>query len=284
MTSHNDLIAVASLNSLLSAGNCRLVDCRFDLFDPDKGHAEYLAGHIPGAVYAHLDNDLARPISEQTGRHPLPDADVFIDQLRQWGISNDTVVVVYDHGNGSLAVRLWWMLKFWLRHDQVAVLDGGITAWQADGGTLETGETAVEPGTFSGAPDPAVVATTDEIASLVQRGQGLHLVDARDSRRFRGELEPIDPVAGHVPGARNLPLAVNLTPEGHWRESTELAQTWAEFLARGPADPPVVMCGSGVTACHLILSAHLAGVPAPRLYVGSWSEWIRDKSRPIAVE
>ncbi|MGI9260860.1 MAG: sulfurtransferase [Woeseiaceae bacterium] len=284
MTSRSDLIDVDSLKSLLAAGDCRVVDCRHDLFDPDKGRADYLKGHIPGAAFADMDEDLASAISEQSGRHPLPEATEFIEKLRRWGINNDSVVVVYDYGNGALAVRLWWMLKYWLGHDQVAVLDGGINAWIAADGALDAGAAESESGSFTAVPDASVIATTEEIANLVAAEQGLHLVDARDPGRFNGEMEPIDAVAGHVPGARNLPLSVSLNPDGRWREAGELESVWKEFLAAGPDIPPIVMCGSGVTACHLILSARLAGVSAPRLYVGSWSEWIRGEERPVAVE
>jgi len=284
MTCFADLIDVAALKSMLPSGNCRVIDTRFDLFDAQKGPADYLAGHIPGASFAHMDDDLASAISPTSGRHPLPDVDEFIDKLRTWGVSNDSKVVVYDYANGSLAVRLWWMLKFWLGHEQVAVLDGGIAAWSAQGGLLEPGSADVEKGDFSATANASVIATTEEISRFVDAGEGLHLIDARDAARFRGEVEPIDTVAGHVPGARNLPLGVNLDESGLWRSPEALRHTWLEFLAEGPGIDPVVMCGSGVTACHLVLSAHLAGLPAPRVYVGSWSEWIRDENRPVEVE
>lgn len=284
MTCFADLIDVAALKSMLPSGNCRVIDTRFDLFDAQKGPADYLAGHIPGASFAHMDDDLASAISPTSGRHPLPDVDEFIDKLRTWGVSNDSNVVVYDYANGSLAVRLWWMLKFWLGHEQVAVLDGGIAAWSAQGGLLEPGSADVEKGDFSATANASVIATTEEISRFVDAGEGLHLIDARDAARFRGEVEPIDTVAGHVPGARNLPLGVNLDESGLWRSPEALRHTWLEFLAEGPGIDPVVMCGSGVTACHLVLSAHLAGLPAPRVYVGSWSEWIRDENRPVEVE
>lgn len=284
MTCFADLIDVAALKSMLPSGNCRVIDTRFDLFDAQKGPADYLAGHIPGASFAHMDDDLASAISPTSGRHPLPNVDEFIDKLRTWGVSNDSKVVVYDYANGSLAVRLWWMLKFWLGHEQVAVLDGGIAAWSAQGGLLEPGSADVEKGDFSATANASVIATTEEISRFVDAGEGLHLIDARDAARFRGEVEPIDTVAGHVPGARNLPLGVNLDESGLWRSPEALRHTWLEFLAEGPGIDPVVMCGSGVTACHLVLSAHLAGLPAPRVYVGSWSEWIRDENRPVEVE
>lgn len=284
MTCFADLIDVAALKTMLPSGNCRVIDTRFDLFDAQKGPADYLAGHIPGASFAHMDDDLASAISPTSGRHPLPDVDEFIDKLQTWGVSNDSKVVVYDYANGSLAVRLWWMLKFWLGHEQVAVLDGGIAAWSALGGLLESGSADVEKGDFSATANASVIATTEEISRFVDAGEGLHLIDARDAARFRGEVEPIDTVAGHVPGARNLPLGVNLDESGLWRSPEALRHTWLEFLAEGPGIDPVVMCGSGVTACHLVLSAHLAGLPAPRVYVGSWSEWIRDENRPVEVE
>ena len=284
MTRFADLIDVADLKLMQPSGNYRVIDTRFDLFDDQKGPAAYLTGHIPGASFAHMDDDLASEISPTSGRHPLPDAGEFIEKLRTWGVSNDSSVVVYDYGNGALAVRLWWMLKFWLGHEQVAVLNGGIAAWTAQGGSLESGPAEVDKGDFSATPDASVVATTDEITRDVEAGEGLHLIDARDAARFRGEVEPIDSVAGHVPGARNLPLGVNLDGDGLWRSPEALRKIWLEFLAEGPENPPVVMCGSGVTACHLVLSARLAGLPAPRLYVGSWSEWIRDENRAVEVE
>jgi thiosulfate/3-mercaptopyruvate sulfurtransferase len=284
MTTDSDLITVKRLQARLDAGDCRVVDCRFDLFDPGKGRLEYLDGHLPGAVYADLDKDLAGAVTETTGRHPLPDPEAFIARLRRWGIDNDSHVVVYDHGNAAFASRLWWMLKCWLGHERVAVLDGGFAAWRAAGGSLETAEPGHDPGSFRATANDACVATVDELSNAIARDRPIHLVDARDPARFRGQAEPIDPVAGHVPGARSLPLGVSLDPEGCWQRPEALGQVWREFLASGPDTPPVVMCGSGVTACHLVLSAVLAGVAPPRLYVGSWSEWIRDPSRPIAVE
>ena len=278
MTTYPDLLDFSALMAAIETGNCRIVDCRFDLFDADKGRSDYLSGHIPGAVYAHLDDDLASEITPTSGRHPLPEPERFAEQLRAWGIDNDTFVVAYDYGNGSLAARLWWMLKYWLRHERVAVMEGGPDAWVAAGESLETSVPAHARGSFDAVPDPSVIVTTGEIAAAAP---GIHLVDARDSARFRGEVEPIDPVAGHVPGARNLPLTVSLDENGRWRSREELRQTWETFLAEGPGTPPVAMCGSGVTACHLVLSAVQAGLPAPRVYVGSWSEWIRDPSRPI---
>lgn len=284
MTSHSDLIDVVQLAPLVERGACRVVDCRFDLFDAEKGRRDYRSGHIPDAVYAHLDDDLAGEITATSGRHPLPPADTFIATLRRWGIDNDTLVVAYDGGNGSLAARFWWMLGHWLGHERVAVLDGGIAAWTEAGGVLQSDVPDYPVGAFAGQPDDAVVVTVDDIISAAQRGSGLHLVDARDAARFRGESEPIDPVAGHIPGARNLPLTVSLDDNGRWRRGEDLRNIWETFLSEGPGKPPVTLCGSGVTACHLVLSAVLAGLPAPRVYIGSWSEWIRDPARSIVVK
>ena len=277
----DDLITVTELEPLIEIGRVRPVDCRFDLFDPDKGRADFLAGHIPGAAYADMDRDLASEIGAGTGRHPLPEPGSFRATLERWGISDDTPVVAYDYGNGSLAARLWWMLRFWLGHTEVAVLDGGFSAWTAAGGRTEKGVTPTDRGRYSRSTNDAVVATTREIEASVRSGAPLALVDARDAARFNGDKEPIDAVAGHIPGAVNMPLGQNLDSKGFWRDKDALADTWRQSSVDPAAGDSIAMCGSGVTACHLILSAVLAGLPPPRLYVGSWSEWIRDPGRPV---
>jgi len=281
MTFVRDLISSEALAPISTSDRIRLVDCRFDLFDTEKGRRDYLAGHLPGAVYADLEKDLSSEIRPGTGRHPLPEPASFRSALERLGISNDTQVVAYDGSNGAVAARFWWMLRFWFGHDDVAVLDGGIAAWQASGGPLGTGTSTVAPGRYSGTGNDAVVASTAEIEARVRSGGPVRLVDARDPARFRGESEPIDTVAGHVPGATSMPLSLNLREDGRWRPASELGAVWAQSGLGGEAGDTVAMCGSGVTACHLILAAVLAGLPAPRLYVGSWSEWIRDPTRPI---
>lgn len=283
MTRIADLIDVAELSRIIDSPACRVVDCRFDLFDPQKGYADYLAAHLPGAVYADLDRDLAGPVTPSSGRHPLPDPTAFAATLESWGIGNDTHVVAYDYGNGSVAARLWWMLRYWFGHAQVSVLDGGITAWLDADGPVEKGATTPSPTVFNGQPDDSRVVTTEEIAANVASGRNRLLLDARDPVRFRGDKEPIDTVAGHIPGAVNLPLGRSLDEGGRWRDEQALRALWSEFDAEAASGSPVAMCGSGVTACHLILSATLAGAPVPRLYVGSWSEWIRDPDRPIGL-
>lgn len=282
MTNNGDLIDVTMLKELLETTECRVVDCRFDLFDPNKGRREYLGGHIPGAVHADMDKDLASKITPDSGRHPLPDPAVFCQTLENWGISDETHVVAYDYGNGSLAVRLWWMLR-WLGHDNVSVLDGGFGAWTAANQSIEQVAPDHVAGEFNASPNESMIATTVEIATAVANDSTINLIDARDEVRFKGEKEPIDPVAGRIPGARNLPLSRNLNSDGSWQSPTALSEIWEAFDDARPPHEAIVMCGSGVTACHLILSAVLAGRSEPRLYVGSWSEWIRDEKRPVAT-
>jgi thiosulfate/3-mercaptopyruvate sulfurtransferase len=282
MTVLNTLVDVETLAALVADDACRVVDCRSDLFDADKGSRDYLGGHIPGAVFADLDRDLAREITPDTGRHPLPDPASFCRWLEGCGIGDTTQVIVYDYGNGALAARLWWMLHEWLGHTAVAVLDGGISAWQAAGHRLEGEVPAYPRATITCSPDEAAVATTAEISAAIGEKSPMVLLDARDKARFLGEHEPIDAVAGRVPGALNLPFVSSLGDDGQWLGVPALQALW-EGVPRSDHERPVAMCGSGVTACHLVLSARVAGVPPPRLYVGSWSEWIRDPRRPVAT-
>lgn len=278
---NSNLETVSRLQTLLEDGNCRVVDCRFDLMDTAKGREDYLAGHIPGAVFADLDQDLAGPVTARSGRHPLPDAAKFADALGGWGINNDSRIVAYDGGNSALAAHFWWLMR-WMGHTDVAVLDGGLAAWLGAGGPLETGSAAVEVEIFQAAPDDSRVADIREILDLVAGDSDSILIDARDRSRYLGEAEPIDPVAGHIPGAINLPLTDSLDESGMWRSLPALRQLWGNKVGDRPDAALIAMCGSGVTACHLVLSAVVAGLPEPRVYVGSWSEWIRDKNRPVA--
>jgi thiosulfate/3-mercaptopyruvate sulfurtransferase len=286
MKSFCHLLDVADLKELVASGegqkiDCRIVDCRFDLLQPEKGRVEYLAGHIPGAVFADLDRDLAGPVTDSSGRHPLPDPEVFKATLEDFGIDANTQVVAYDYASGALAARLWWLLR-WFGHARVAVLNGGLKAWLAGNGALQT-EVPDYPATeLSASPDAGRVATTAEISDTISEGGELYLVDARDRSRFDGLTEPIDTVAGHIPGALNFPFSENIDAEGKWKSADELRRLWAGILGCDSPPPVTVMCGSGVTACHLALSAEVAGLKEPRVYVGSWSEWIRDASRPVA--
>jgi thiosulfate/3-mercaptopyruvate sulfurtransferase len=263
-----------------------VVDCRFDLARPEWGSDAYAAGHIPCAVYAHLDRDLSGPVTPQSGRHPLPEISVFARALSNWGIDDGVQVVAYDQGNGAYAARLWWMLR-WLGHKNVVVLNGGFAAWQRAGLTTSTEQPVVQPRQFIARPAQWAVVSTSELARWVADGKLEHgaqtLLDARGTDRFAGENETIDPVAGHIPGARSAPFARNLDEQGRFLPAAVLRDRWAEILRGQPPARVILMCGSGVTACHNLLALEMAGLPGARLYAGSWSEWIRDASRPVAA-
>ncbi len=282
MTERNILIAADALAERLDASDWIVADCRFDLGDPDAGRRRYLSAHIPGSVFLDLDRDLAGPVLPDTGRHPLPDAARLSARLGELGIGNDTVVVVYDDANGAVAARAWWLLR-WLGHDAVRLLDGGLARWRALGLPLERGEVSLPARAFRGSVRPGMVLTTAEIEAAQDRVDRLRLLDARDAARFRGEHEPIDPVAGHIPGSRNLPFADFVNADGTWRPLDERARRLRDALDGDRHGDWSVMCGSGVTACHLAISGVEAGFPEPRLYVGSWSEWVRDEARPVAL-
>ena len=274
------LITAAELAAHLDDPTWVVVDCRFTLTDPSAGLAAYARSHIPGARYANLDDDLARHPGPADGRHPLPDAADLAARLGTWGIGNDSTVVAYDEASGAIAARLWWLLG-WLGHERRLVLDGGFAAWNAAGLPLESKNPAWRPARFvpRGVADESVVQSA-ELPGLQAAG-GL-LVDARAAPRYRGEQEPIDPVAGHVPGAVNRPGSVNVGADGRFRDPNALRRELTALLGGRPAGELVAMCGSGVTACQLLLALAAAGLDGAKLYAGSWSEWIRDPKRPIA--
>jgi len=278
----NMLISAEQLQAKMDDPELRILDCRFVLSQPNAGRESYLQEHIPGAVYADLDVDLAAAVGPGTGRHPLPDAAELASTFGRLGISADTRVVVYDQASGALAARAWWLLR-WLGHAQVMLLDGGLSRWQASDGPLNKGEVSVATVHFDAIPRNDWVLATDEILQRAECDSDSLLIDARDEARYRGEIEPIDKVAGHIPGAVNLPFQRSLNDDGTWKTRAELKEMWGEVLKENPEAHLSVMCGSGVTACHLIISARLAGIAEPRLYVGSWSEWITDPTRPIAT-
>jgi thiosulfate/3-mercaptopyruvate sulfurtransferase len=274
------LISAAQLATHLDDPSWVVVDCRFTLTDPAAGPVAYASSHIPGARYANLDDDLARHPRPSEGRHPLPDGEDFAARLGAWGVGNDSTVVAYDEASGAIAARLWWLLG-WLGHDRRLVLDGGFAAWSAAGLRVETRKPDWKPKRFVPrrvAQDSVVEAS--ELPALQAAG-GL-LVDARAAPRYRGEQEPIDPVAGHVPGAVNRPGSVNLEADGRFRAPDALRRELTELLGGRPAEQVIAMCGSGVTACQLLLALSAAGLDGAKLYAGSWSEWIRDPKRPIA--
>ena len=281
MVDKDILVSAELLASRLDEPGWAIIDCRFELGDPDAGREAYRAGHIPGSVYLDLDRDLAGPVTRATGRHPLPDIGRIEARLGELGIGNHTRVIVYDDSHGGIAARAWWILR-WLGHDEVGLLDGGLARWRQRGLRLEAGEAAPSREQFRAALRPELVVTTDEIVAALKQNQGLNLLDARDELRFRGEEEPIDPVAGHIPGATNAPYIDFVHPDGTWRHLEERRQRLEQALGDRLQDEWSVMCGSGVTACHLVISALEAGLREPRVYVGSWSEWIRGGRRPIA--
>jgi thiosulfate/3-mercaptopyruvate sulfurtransferase len=274
------LIGVESLRELLGKPRLAVIDCRFDLMKPNAGRQAYLTAHIPGARYADLNRDLSASIGSSTGRHPLPAPDAFAATIGTLGIGNRSQVVAYDDANGSMAARLWWMLR-WVGHDAVSVLDGGLKAWISSGGALEPGETAPAAEHFTPHVDSHAALSAAELEQGL-RDSKLKLVDARAAERFAGLVEPIDSVAGHIPGAVNHPFTANLDADNRFLPAAELKRRWQERLAGGDAKDLVAMCGSGVTACHNLLSLEVAGLPGAKLYAGSWSEWIRDPRRPIA--
>jgi thiosulfate/3-mercaptopyruvate sulfurtransferase len=280
------LIEAAQLHAHLHDPQWVLFDCRFELSRPGAGREAYLQGHIPGAQYAHLEEHLSGPVTATTGRHPLPDPARLAARLRDWGVTDSTQVVAYDEANGAFAARLWWLLR-WLGHRQVAVLNGGLKAWKAAGYPTDRAiPAATSPGSV---PLPPGVGrkevprkedwlTSDEVQAGLASG-AIVLIDARGADRFAGHNETIDPVAGHIPGARNHPFPANVDAGQRFLPAGQLRALWEPTLAGAAADQVVCMCGSGVTACHNLLALEIAGLQGAKLYAGSWSEWITDPSR-----
>jgi len=279
------LISAAMLRDLVGKPEIAIIDCRFDLMNPDGGRRAYLEGHIPGARYADLNKDLSAPITATSGRHPLPTPSDFAGTLVRLGVGRATQVVAYDDSGGAFAARLWWMLR-WVGHPAAAVLDGGIKAWVSEGGTLLSGEenplpaAKVGPHVFAQADAAAVIGTADLEQRLAD--PAFLLIDARAGERFAGTVEPIDTVGGHIKGAVNHPFSANLGTDGRFLPAQVLRQAWERRLAGRSPTQVAAMCGSGVTACHNLLSLEVAGLRGAKLYAGSWSEWIRDPRRPIA--
>jgi thiosulfate/3-mercaptopyruvate sulfurtransferase len=280
------IIDVDSLRALVGGPSVVILDCRFDLGSPTAGRQAYLRGHIPTARYLDLNGDLSSPTSPTSGRHPLPQPAQFGIRLGGLGVRSGTQVIAYDEANGSFAARAWWLLR-WLGHESAAVLDGGLKAWVAGGGALESGEPGPSSAAGTDSPPFSPRANLDGIVSSAELIEALRdsrrlLVDARAPERFSGAVEPLDPVAGHVPGAVNHPFSANLSADGRFLPPGELKRLWLERLAGTEPANVIAMCGSGVTACHNLLAMELAGLPGAKLYAGSWSEWIRDPKRPVA--
>ncbi|WP_314388247.1 sulfurtransferase [Pseudomonas brenneri] len=260
-----------------------ILDCRFALEDPDYGRCSYAEGHIEGAQYADLERHLSGPVTKGvTGRHPLPAPQALVRQLQAWGINADSEIVLYDDGPGAYAARAWWLLAWLGKRDGVSILDGGLKAWHNAGFPLSLDAPKIEPGTFVGSPDNHLLLDAEHLQKRL--GQpGLTLIDARALPRFRGEVEPIDPIAGHIPGAQCAAFNENLGSDGRFLPVEQLKQRFAQKLQDRSPDELVAYCGSGVTACHNLFALSLAGYPLGKLYAGSWSEWINDPQRQIAT-
>ncbi|NLP60057.1 sulfurtransferase [Paraburkholderia sacchari] len=282
-THYTTLISAGNLHERLTAapGSVLVFDCRFDLANPAAGETAYAAGHLPGARYLHLDRDLSGPKTGKNGRHPLPDRASLVATLMSWGLNAGQQVVAYDAQGGMYAARLWWLLR-WLGHDSVAVLDGGLQAWEAAGFPLSKDVPAAAQGTFK-ASAPLQV-TVD--AQAIERNLSTHeltVVDARAADRYRGENETIDPVGGHIPGALNRFFKDNLSDDGRFKSAHTLRDEFTALLPGKTPEHVVLQCGSGVTACHNALAMEIAGMHGAALYAGSWSEWCSDPSRPVAT-
>ncbi len=277
MSDSQPLITPAALAERLHDDALAILDCRFDLGAPEAGHAAWLEQHVPGAVYAHLERDLSGPPATDHGRHPLPPPARLCEVFSEFGIDVGTDVVVYDDAYGMVAARAWWMLRY-MGHATVAVLDGGWQAWVAAALPVASGEERRARRAFAGSPDRSRLVTLDAVT-----GAGL-LVDAREPGRYRGEFEPIDPHAGHIPGARNHFWRDNVADDGCLLAPAALRERLAADAGAVPDADTVHYCGSGVSACHNVLAQVVAGLPEPRLYCGSWSEWCRARDGRGMIE
>lgn len=275
---HSTLVSCEELARHLTHPDLRIVDCRHQLSDAAYGETAYTEGHVPGALFMHLDRDLSGPMNGRNGRHPLPEPRSLAGILGAAGISREKQVVAYDDAGGMIAGRLWWLLR-WLGHDRVAVLDGGIARWLESGGALSTDQPEERPCRFEIDVRDWVVSGEEVLANI--DGRSLVLVDARSADRFRGENETLDPVGGHIPGARNRFFRDNLDERDCFRPAAQLLGEYRRLLAGAGPENAVMMCGSGVTACHNLLAMEIAGLQGARLYAGSWSEWCTDPARPV---
>ena len=278
---YSTLVSCAQLAAHVDDANWRVFDCRHQLSDVDYGARAYAEGHLPGAFFLHLDRDLSSPMTGSNGRHPWPDAQRLAATLGAAGVTPKTQVVVYDDAGGMVAARLWFLLR-WLGHERVALLDGGCGEWARQGRPLTRELPTSAPALFaeSIAPRDWLVGADAVLANIAR--EALLLVDARAADRFRGENETIDPVGGHIPGARNRFFRDNLDEHGLFRPAAELRSEWLALLAGFSPEQTVMYCGSGASACVNLLAMEVAGLPGARLYAGSWSEWCSDPARPVA--
>ena len=278
---HTTLVSVAELAAHLDDAGWAVCDCRHDLADVGAGRRAYDESHVPGARFVHLDEDLSAPKTGRNGRHPLPDPDTFARRLGELGVDSAKQVVAYDASGGYYAARLWWMLR-WLGHDAAAVLDGGWNAWLAARHSISKEAPKIRTARIT--PRLRAVATVDARIIAERLGKpGPFLLDARAPNRYRGENETLDPVAGHIPGAANRFFQLNLEADGRFKSATALEREFAALLGDIAPEAVTHYCGSGVTACHNLLAMEIAGLSGSRLYPGSWSEWVSDRSRPVAT-
>jgi thiosulfate/3-mercaptopyruvate sulfurtransferase len=276
---YTTLISADVLRLHVDVADWRIFDVRHDLFNPSAGIEAYRAGHVPGARFAGLDSDLSGTRTGRNGRHPLPDREALLERFRAWGVGQESQIVAYDAQGGQFAARLWWLAR-WLGHRRVALLDGGWPAWVAVGGPSQTAEPAPARSEFV-ATEPLVdVAISTEVLAALGRRDRL-VVDARSPERYRGEQEPLDPVAGHIPGALNRPCAQNLTADQRFKSPAQLRSEFAALLGDHAPEAVTHQCGSGVTACHNMIAMEIAGLTGSLLYAGSWSEWVADPARPV---
>lgn len=279
---YTTLISTETLHQQLNHPNWVIVDCRFSLADTEAGAKTYRHGHIPSARYAHLDKDLSSAITDFTGRHPLPDFTLLAKKLGNWGITNTSQVVAYDDAGGAFAGRLWWLLRG-MGHDKVAVLDGGIKHWQKQGLPINTTLPAIKLATFKPYLNDAAWLNALQVQNSLAK-TSICLIDARTPERYRGEQEPIDPVAGHIPGALNRAFQLNLDSKGLFLSAEQLRDQFKQLIGAIASEQVVHYCGSGVTACHNLLAMEHAGLTGSKLYAGSWSEWIRNKNRAVTKD
>jgi|APCry1669193181_1035450.scaffolds.fasta_scaffold04587_3 thiosulfate/3-mercaptopyruvate sulfurtransferase len=279
---YTTIISSDLLHQNLNNPNWVLIDCRFSLANSDAGAYAYRHGHIPQARYADLNKDLSTEPSELTGRHPLPDFKLLIKKLGAWGINNQTQVVVYDDASAAFAGRLWWLLRC-LGHDNVAVLNGGIQHWQKHGYALTTILPEPRPCIYRAYLNDSYWLNAQQVQNHLAK-KDICLIDARNPERYRGEQEPIDPVAGHIPLALNRPLSLNLDKQGLFLSPELLAQQFKKLIGTTSPTQVVHYCGSGVTACHNLLAMEYAGLKGSKIYAGSWSDWIRNKNRKIITK
>ncbi len=276
------LLSPTELATRLATAVPIVVDCRFALEDPAYGRRVYAEGHIPDARFIDLERDLSAPVQRGiTGRHPLPDPQQLLERLRALGISQHSEIVLYDDGPGAFAARAWWLLAWLGKREGVFLLDGGLNAWRAANLPLDSATPRISPGDLQGTADTSLLVSADALLERLGTPQ-LTLLDARALPRFRGELEPIDPVAGHIPGAQCAVFTDNLDSNGRFKSPEQLRERFSALLGQRPAEQLVAYCGSGVTACHNLFALCLAGYPLLPLYAGSWSEWITDPQRPLA--